>query len=104
GGYIYYVSLNGVTGSSKLDVESVRTHVEAIRQESDLPVCVGFGIKDAVSARQVAAVSDGVIVGSALVNIIAEQAQQPAQRIGHVKALMGSLRQALDELVSPAGR
>ncbi|MAM88970.1 MAG: tryptophan synthase subunit alpha [unclassified Hahellaceae] len=98
GGYIYYVSLNGVTGSSKLDVESVRTHVEAIRKESALPVCVGFGIKDAVSARQVAAVSDGVIVGSALVNIIAEHAEQPEQMIEQVKGLMTSIRQALDDL------
>ena len=71
-GFIYYVSLKGVTGSANLDIDAVRAGVAQIRAYSELPVAVGFGIKDADSARAVAATADGVVVGSALVNRAAE--------------------------------
>src|SRR5699024_4254291 len=53
GGYIYYVSLKGVTGSATLDTDDVATQVKAIKAETDLPVCVGFGIRDAASAKAI---------------------------------------------------
>ena len=71
-GFIYYVSLKGVTGAGHLDTAEVARRLDAIRRHSDLPVAVGFGIKDADSARAVAAVADGVVVGSALVNAMAQ--------------------------------
>lgn len=86
-GYIYYVSLKGVTGASHLDTSEVAEKTRAIKAKTDLPVCVGFGIKDAESASQVAAVADGVVVGSLLVDNIAaattnaENASERAQII-----------------------
>jgi tryptophan synthase alpha chain len=71
-GYVYYVSLKGVTGASNIDIDSVRDKVSEIRQHTDLPVSVGFGIKDNESAKAVSQVADGVVVGSALVNNMAE--------------------------------
>ena len=70
-GYVYYVSLKGVTGASITDVDEVERNVCSLRSYTDLPVVVGFGIKDGESAKEMARVSDGVIVGSALVNKIA---------------------------------
>ncbi|MEE8320339.1 MAG: tryptophan synthase subunit alpha, partial [Gammaproteobacteria bacterium] len=66
-GFLYYVSLKGVTGSNRLDVDSVAEKLHQIRAKTDLPVGVGFGIKDAATAAQVGKISDAVIVGSALV-------------------------------------
>lgn len=71
-GYVYYVSVKGVTGSASLDVDSVAQHVSSLRTVTDLPIGVGFGIRDAQTARAVSQCSDGVIVGSVLVNAIAE--------------------------------
>ena len=70
-GYVYYVSLKGVTGASITDVDEVERNVCSLRSSTDLPIVVGFGIKDGKSAKEMARVSDGVIVGSALVNKIA---------------------------------
>ena len=70
-GYLYYVSVKGVTGSASLDVSAVESKLETIRNSTDLPIAVGFGIKDAESAKAVGLIADGVVVGSALVNIIA---------------------------------
>ncbi|MGI9284468.1 MAG: tryptophan synthase subunit alpha [Pseudomonadales bacterium] len=69
-GYIYYVSLKGVTGASSLDSGSVAESVNAIKAHAGIPICVGFGIKDAVTAREIARVADGVVVGSALVELM----------------------------------
>lgn len=71
-GFIYYVSLKGVTGAGNLDTKEVASRLELIRKHSDLPVAVGFGIKDAASAAAVATVADGVVVGSALVDTLAQ--------------------------------
>ena len=70
-GYVYYVSLKGVTGASITDVDEVERNVCSLRSYTDLPIVVGFGIKDGKSAKEMARVSDGVIVGSALVDKIA---------------------------------
>ena len=72
-GFVYYVSLKGVTGAGHLDIDDVASHLARIRKESDLPLAVGFGIKDAESAAAVAGVADGVVVGSALINTMAAQ-------------------------------
>jgi tryptophan synthase alpha chain len=94
-GYIYYVSLKGVTGASHLDVQEVAAKIPRIRSHIRLPVGVGFGIRDAKTARAVAGVSDAVVIGSRLVQEIEQSA--PEQLIGNVKALVGSIRQAMDE-------
>jgi len=71
-GYLYYVSLKGVTGAGHLDIDEVKHKLELFRKFTALPVCVGFGIKDPQSAAQIAGVSDGAVVGSVLVNKVAE--------------------------------
>ena len=71
-GYVYYVSLKGVTGAGNLDIESVKSNLDRFRSKTTLPVGVGFGIKDAESARLIAEVADAVVVGSALINRIEE--------------------------------
>lgn len=100
GGFIYYVSLKGVTGAGHLDVVSVQEHVDHIRSLTELPVCVGFGIKDGASARAVADLSDGAVVGSVLVNRMAELAESgevdPVVYAKGVSALIAEMRQALD--------
>lgn len=98
-GYLYYVSLKGVTGAGNLDVDSVRTRIETIRNSTDLPLAVGFGIKDAESASQIGALADGVVVGSALVNIIAAHVDRPHETPAALRDFLGTLRAALDNLV-----
>lgn len=97
GGFIYYVSLKGVTGAGHLDTESVRLRVESIRQHSSLPVMVGFGIKDAESARTIARHADGVVVGSALVELMGK-GDSHAVMLAALKNKVSSIRDALDEL------
>ncbi len=95
-GYVYYVSLKGVTGSSALDIDAVAERVATIRRFSDLPIGVGFGIKDADSAAAVARYADGVVVGSVLVNRIAELGQTPDAIPAELQRLMAEMRQAID--------
>lgn len=95
-GYVYYVSVKGVTGSAALDVADVQTHVEKIKGYTQLPVGVGFGIKDPESAAAVAKVADGVIVGSVLVNKIAELKDQPEAIPAAVADIVASMRTAMD--------
>ena len=73
-GFIYYVALKGVTGAGHLDTASVESHLSLIRQHTDLHIAVGFGIKDGETAGTVAKCSDAVVVGSALVDCIADAA------------------------------
>lgn len=95
-GFIYYVSLKGVTGAANLDVNAVAHKVEQIRQHTDLPIGVGFGIRDADSAARVAQVADAVVVGSAVVNRVAEHAQQPDKINEAVCELLRDMRAAMD--------
>lgn len=96
-GFVYYVSLKGVTGSNQLDPASVSKQVGLLKQHVSLPVGIGFGIRDAKSAYEMAQIGEAIIVGSALVSII-EQHQNESQ--DHIfKALSGKLkelRQAID--------
>lgn len=96
-GYIYYVSLKGVTGASHLDVAEVSEKLSLIRQYSALPLSVGFGIKDAESAKAIGAIADGVVVGSALVNAYLEGFQKPGWDATQPPVLIQSIRAALDE-------
>ena len=96
-GFVYYVSLKGITGAGHLDTDAVASRLELIRSTTDLPVGVGFGIKDGESAAAVGAVSDAVIVGSAVVNRMAEL-ENDAEKIPQtLNNFMGELRAALDK-------
>jgi len=95
-GYVYYVSLKGVTGAATLDVASVASKTEQIRKVTNLPIGVGFGIKDAKSARAIADVADAVVVGSAIIQKIEQQMSQPDGMIEEAAALIASMRSAMD--------
>ena len=102
-GFIYYVSLTGVTGAGHLDAEDVARHVALIRQYSDLPVAVGFGIKDAESARTVAGIADAVVVDSALVDAVARAMETGADAEAASRAaieLLTEIRAGIDSLAS----
>jgi tryptophan synthase alpha chain len=102
-GFVYYVSLKGVTGAGHLDIDDVAHHLSRIRAHSDLPLAVGFGIKDATSAAAVAGVADGVVVGSALIRAMAEQLESGAdqqQAIGAAVELLGDIRAGVDSAAS----
>jgi tryptophan synthase alpha chain len=93
-GYVYYVSLKGVTGSANLDVSSIASKIPAIKSHVPLPVGVGFGIRDAQTARAVADVSDAVVIGSRLVQLLEEAA--PDQAAEMLTRFIAEIRAALD--------
>ncbi len=96
-GYLYYVSLKGVTGAGNIDTVEVARRVNHIKTFTDLPVGVGFGIRDAASAKRVAQVADAVVIGTRLVQeIIDGGANAPAR----IQALMADIRAAMDEVVA----
>ena len=98
-GFIYYVALKGVTGAGHLDTESVEAHLAIIRQYTDLPVAVGFGIKDAETAARVAVCADAVVVGSALVDEVAvdfSEHQNDARAIAIGGSLISSIRKGVN--------
>ncbi len=101
-GYIYYVSLKGVTGAASLDLADVSSKLQGIRAHTDLPLAVGFGIRDAASAKAVGQFADGVVVGSALVSEIERLQNQPEGLPDVLQGRMQSLRDALDSLSGPA--
>ncbi len=96
-GFVYYVSLKGVTGAANLDVAAVEHKVEQIRRHTDLPIGVGFGIRDADTAQQVSVVADAVVVGSAVVNRVAENADRPEKINEAVCSLLRDMRAAMDK-------
>jgi tryptophan synthase alpha chain len=85
-GYLYYVSLKGVTGAGNLDTEEVRKKLTQFRGYTALPLCVGFGIKDADSARAISATADGVVVGSVLVSAMAEKGKNAVLAVADIIA------------------
>jgi len=93
-GYVYYVSLTGITGAGHLDVAAVAQRIPAIRSRVGLPVGVGFGIKDAASAQAIARLADAVVIGSRVI-----QAMEQAGTAGAVQAasaFVSQIRTALD--------
>jgi len=95
-GFIYYVSLKGVTGAGHLDTNEVAERVNRIKAHSKLPVGVGFGIKDADSAARVARVADAVVVGSALVKKVEETDGLADKLEGAITALLTDIRVGID--------
>jgi tryptophan synthase alpha chain len=96
-GFVYYVSLKGVTGAGNLDLEDVASKLEGIRSTTQTPILVGFGIKDAASAKAVAAFADGVVVGSALVELMALGSSDETL-LSQLTAKVRDIRQGLDSL------
>ncbi len=102
-GFIYYVALKGVTGAGNLDAADVAEHLAQIRTHTQLPLAVGFGIKDSASARLVGASADGVVVGSALVDCIARAVAAGADHdavLQAASALVADIREGLDSIAS----
>ncbi len=96
GGFIYYVSLRGVTGASNIDTDEVKARLDVIRKYTELPIGVGFGIKNPEIAARVARVADAVVVGSALVSRIGELADRPDAILKEIPEFLASLRRAID--------
>ena len=93
-GYLYYVSLRGVTGASHIDLAEIASRIPKIRAATNLPIGVGFGIRDAESARRVAQSADAVVIGTRIIQEIeAGAAEQAVQR---VQAFLRPIRKALD--------
>ncbi len=99
-GYVYYVSLAGVTGAAVADTAAVAARLDHVRGQCDLPVVVGFGIKDAATAAAMAAHADGVVVGSALVEVLSG-AGDAADAASRAAAFLAPLRAALDGAGAP---
>jgi len=95
-GYLYYVSLKGVTGAGHLKTDEVEQKLQLIRENTRLPVGVGFGVKDAETAKIIADIADGVVVGSALISKIEANLNDPEQAKIEIIALLRSMRQAMD--------
>ena len=93
-GFLYYVSLRGVTGASYFDYSEVSRKIPLIRATTKLPIGVGFGIRDAQSAREVAKSADAVVIGSRIIQEI--EAGAAEQAVSRVKAFLKPIRQALD--------
>ncbi len=96
-GFIYYVSLRGVTGAANLDVREVAAKLKEIRGHTKLPLGVGFGIGSPEAAAQVAEFADAVIVGSAVVKRMEEMAAKPDKILAEVPAFIARLRAAMDQ-------
>ena len=95
-GYLYYVSIKGVTGAGHLDTVDVERKLVQIRENTQLPVGVGFGVKDAETAKTIANLSDGVVVGSAFISKIENNLDNPEQAKIEIIELLKSMRQAMD--------
>lgn len=95
-GYVYYVSLAGVTGSGALNVDAVAEKLPAIREKTGLPVGVGFGIRDAATASRIARFADAVVVGSRIIEEIEKSTAETA--CANVKALVADIRRGVDEV------
>lgn len=95
-GYLYYVSLKGVTGANTLDVDQVAKKLTEIRSISSLPVGVGFGIKDGQTAQAVARIADAVVVGSALVRQIEQNPDNPQQITSGITSQLREMRSMMD--------
>ena len=93
-GYVYYVSLKGVTGSATLDLDSVAARMPLIKKHVNLPVGVGFGIRDAQTARAISGVADAVVIGSRLVQLLEDAPR--AQAVESLRSFIAGIRQAMD--------
>ncbi|MES2830761.1 MAG: tryptophan synthase subunit alpha [Pseudomonadota bacterium] len=94
-GFSYYVSLKGVTGAANIDIAQVAERIAAIRQHVHLPIGVGFGIRDAATAKAVASVADAVVIGSRIIQAMEES--PPEHAIAIASEFIAGIRRALDE-------
>jgi tryptophan synthase alpha chain len=94
-GYVYYVSLKGVTGSGHLDLGAVQEKMPMIKRHVQVPVGVGFGIRDAATAKAIASVSDAVVIGSRIIQEL--EATPHGQSVSAVREFIKGIRRALDE-------
>lgn len=95
-GFIYYVSLKGTTGASTINMDEVETRFNHLKQFTKIPMVVGFGIKDGASAARVTEFADGSVVGSAIVQIFADNKDKPDIIVESVGALISEMRTAMD--------
>jgi tryptophan synthase alpha chain len=93
-GYLYYVSLRGITGAGHIDISEVAARIPKIRSATNLPIGVGFGIRDAESARRIAETADAVVIGSRIIEVI--ELAGPQHAAASVKAFLAPIRKALD--------
>ena len=93
-GYVYYVSLKGVTGSGALDIDAVEAMLPRIREHVSVPVGVGFGIRDAATAKAISQVADAVVIGSKIIQLIDQQPRD--QVVPVVREFLTGIRSALD--------
>jgi tryptophan synthase alpha chain len=93
-GFVYYVSLRGVTGAGHLDADEVLARLPTIRAATRLPVGVGFGIRDAESARRISRGADAVVIASSLIQAL--EAVPPAQAVERARAFVKPIREAMD--------
>jgi tryptophan synthase alpha chain len=93
-GYVYYVSLKGVTGSGALDVDAVEAMLPRIRRHVRVPVGVGFGIRDAATAKAISKVADAVVIGSKIIQLIENQPHDKVAAVAH--DFLKEIRTALD--------
>ncbi len=94
-GFVYYVSMTGITGSALADTTKVTAAVRRIKSHTDLPVCVGFGVKTAEQARVIGGSADGVVVGTAIVNAVADAIGAKGDPVQAVSTLVGDLSQGV---------
>jgi len=92
-GFIYYVNLRGVTGSSNLNIDEIKNNIQKIKKYSDLPTLAGFGIKSANDAKMLAECSDGVIIGSSIVEMINESAN--SKEFARIGEYLKEIKQAI---------
>jgi tryptophan synthase alpha chain len=93
-GYIYYVSMRGVTGASHLNTQDVASIIPKIREATPIPIAVGFGINDAESARVVSKTADAVVIGSRIIRLLEDSA--PGQAVQSLETFIREIRVALD--------
>ncbi|ORU93028.1 MAG: tryptophan synthase subunit alpha [Cycloclasticus sp. symbiont of Bathymodiolus heckerae] len=98
-GYIYYVSLKGVTGAGHLELDEVQKKVNEIKQITSLPLAIGFGVKNAEIAANIAKIGDAVVVGSALINCITDHSGDEEQGQQAISDLLHSMRNSMDTAV-----
>jgi tryptophan synthase alpha chain len=98
-GFVYYVSLKGVTGASHLNLDEVAAKLSEIRIATDLPIGVGFGIKDAETAAKMSKLADAVVVGSALVNQVEALADRPEAIAPTLAGILAGMRAAMDKAI-----
>jgi tryptophan synthase alpha chain len=101
-GFLYYVSITGITGTAEPDVVAVHSHIARIKKSTRLPIAVGFGVKTPQQAKAIAAGADGVVVGSALVNAVRESLGPKGESTGNTVPKVLDLVKSLSQALRPA--